>query len=393
MEKERRNKKTKSVGNGEGSLYNSEALKCWIYQYVVSGKRKTMKQKKNETVKEFKTRVTTLKNSINNGTYIEKCNDTCLKIIKNHVEQKYNDGITSDRTYIRDLETIKQLEKTCANWISKPVQKVTSDDIEKSKSEIRNYSNNTIDKIWRFINIIFKIAISRRKIMYNPMVDETLSKPVSKIENKTVEALTKKEETLLLKTLKNSPNSMYNNIILLQLYTGARIGEILALSQDCIDLKNNTITIYRTITRDKNDKVILGKHTKTYCKKTGVDKGKRTFPMSTNVRIVIEDILKSKITNMNGLLFWDSTKDRLISDGMINSYLDRINKLDKENTITDRLSTHRLRHTFITRCQENRMPLVVIQSLVGHVEGSNITNDTYTSVSLDFMKQELEKII
>lgn len=51
-----------------------------------------------------------------------------------------------------------------------------------------------------------------------------------------------------------------------------------------------------------------------------------------------------------------------------------------------------LRHTFITRCQENGVPLVVIQALVGHVEGSSITNDTYTSVSIDFMQKELEKV-
>ena len=38
------------------------------------------------------------------------------------------------------------------------------------------------------------------------------------------------------------------------------------------------------------------------------------------------------------------------------------------------------------------MPIVVIQALVGHVEGSTITNDIYTSVSVDFMKQELDKM-
>lgn len=51
-----------------------------------------------------------------------------------------------------------------------------------------------------------------------------------------------------------------------------------------------------------------------------------------------------------------------------------------------------LRHTFVTRCQEKGMSLIVVQSLVGHVKGSNITNDVYTSVSFDFMKQKLEKI-
>lgn len=377
-----------------GTIYFSQALNCYVAQYhEPSGKRKTLKQKKNEKVGEFKSRFNKIITDINQGSYIEKSFDTCLSIIKNYVEQKHDDGITSDRTYIRDLGTINQLETSCNNWINKPIQKVSAFDIEQSKKSIREYANNTIDKIWRFINVIFKIGISRRKIIYNPMDDETLAKPISKKANKQVEALTQEEESKLLEVLSKSPNKQYNNIILLQLYTGARIGEILALSKDCINLKNNSITIYRTITRDKNDKAILGQHTKTYCKKTGLDKGRRCFPMQPKVRKLIEEILANKITNMHNLLFWDYSKNRIITDGMINSYLSRINKISPNESITGALSTHRLRHTFITRCQEKNLSLAVIQSLVGHVQGSTITNDTYTSVSLNFIQQELEKMI
>lgn len=397
MKKERTNKNVKVRGNGEGTIYFSEALQKYVAQYIEpsTGKRKTLTQRKNEGNKAFKDRFNKVMNDINQGTYVRKSNETCLEIIKNYVEQKHNDGIVSDRSYIRDLNTISQLEATCDNWINKSVQKVTTDDIEKSKAKIRTYAKNTIDKIWRFINKIFEISVSRRKIIYNPMLDQTLTKPISLKETIPVEALTIDEENKLIKILNTSRNVQYRNIVLLQLYTGARIGEILALSRDCIDLKNNTMTIYRTLTRDIKDKVILGEHTKTYNKKTGIDKGKRTFPMSTNVRKIVDEILKSKVTNVHNLLFWDYKKNRLITDGMINSYLDRINIIDKnkETKIVDNLSTHKLRHTFITRCQENGMPLVVIQSLVGHVEGSSITNDTYTSVSLDFMKQELKKIM
>lgn len=377
-----------------GTIYFSQALNCYVAQYhEPSGKRKTLKQKKNEKVGEFKSRFNKIITDINQGSYIEKSFDTCLSIIKNYVEQKHDDGITSDRTYIRDLGTINQLETSCNNWINRPIQKVSAFDIEQSKKSIREYANNTIDKIWRFINVIFKIGISRRKIIYNPMDDETLAKPISKKANKQVEALTQEEESKLLEVLSKSPNKQYNNIILLQLYTGARIGEILALSKDCINLKNNSITIYRTITRDKNDKVILGQHTKTYCKKNGLDKGRRCFPMQPKVRKLIEEILANKITNMHNLLFWDYSKNRIITDGMINSYLSRINKISSNESITGALSTHRLRHTFITRCQEKNLSLAVIQSLVGHVQGSTITNDTYTSVSLNFIQQELEKMI
>ena len=69
----RKNKKTKSVGNGEGSLYHSETLKCWVFQYYdTQGNRQTMKQRKKETVKDFKARVTKVKEELNTGTYICK---------------------------------------------------------------------------------------------------------------------------------------------------------------------------------------------------------------------------------------------------------------------------------------------------------------------------------
>lgn len=389
MEKERRNQKTKQVGNGEGSLYYSDTQQCWIFQYYdVQGKRQTMKQKKKESTKDFKARVTETKNSLNNGTYIGKSADTVYSIGENHIKQKYLDGFISDRSYKRELETLKQLKSTCNNFCNKPIQKVTVSSIEKSKENMRKYSNSTISKIWVLLSKVFKIAYSRHILAYNIMEDETLTKPISKIKSKKIEALTVEEEKRLEKVLLSNKH-MYNIILLVQLYTGMRIGEVLALSKDCIDLKNNTLTVYRTITRDKNDKVILGEHTKTYNKKTGIDKGKRTMPLSNKVRKLLEPMLNNTLININNLIFWDYTKNTFITDGEINSYLDRLNV--KEN-ITDRLHSHKLRHTFITRCQEKGIPLVIIQSLVGHVEGSSITNNVYTSVSLDFMERELEKI-
>ncbi len=389
---ERKNKKTKSVGNGEGSLYYSETLKCWIYQYVYNGKRKTLKQRKNEQSREFKKRVTSLKSSIDNGNYVETNKDTLLMILERYIEQKNKDGITSDRTYLRDTETLNQIKNTCNSWINKPIQKVTVENIEDSKENMRKYSNSTIDKIWISLKKGFKIAYSRRKISYNIMEDETLTKPISKKAAKVVTALSKKEEKKLIKILISNKHK-YNNILLLQLYTGMRIGEVLALSKDCINFKNNTITVYRTITRNIHGKAILGEHTKTFDKKTGIDNGKRTFTMKSNVKEIIQKIYSDKITNINNLLFWDYNKNFFITDGEVNSYLTRLNDkykiLDNPN---ETLSTHRLRHTFITRCQENGVSLPVIQKIVGHVKGSKITNNIYTDVSLDFITKELEKI-
>ena len=385
----KRNRKNKERGNGEGTIYFSKVLNCYVAQYVdTSGKRKTLKQKKNEKNTDFKKRFNNIINSINNGTYISSSNETVISIATNYIEQKHIDGLIVDRTYKRNKDTLSELEKTCSSFCNMPIQKVNVTHIEKSKENMRKYSNSTIEKIWGLLYKSFKIAYSRRIVMYNIMEDETLTKPLSLKPDKKIEALSINEEKSLEKILLSS-NNVYNDILLLQLYTGMRIGEVLALSKDCINLKDNTLHVYRTITRDKNDKVILGKHTKTYNKKTGIDAGKRIFPMSLKVNKIIKKYLRSKIDNIYNLLFWDYKRNTFITDGEINSYLKRLNAKYK---ITESIHTHILRHTYITRCQENGMPLVVIQALVGHVEGSTITNDVYTSVSVDFMKQELEKI-
>ncbi len=389
---ERKNKKSKSVGNGEGSLYFSEKLNCYVYQYYHDGKRKTMKQKKGEQAKEFKDRILDLKVKLGNGTYIEKRKDTFLSICEKHIKQKHDDGLVSDRTYTRDLATFELIKKCGSNFVNKPIQKISIEDIQESKKAMRKYSNTTISKMWILINKIFKIAFSRHLIPFNIMLDESLVKPISSKENRKIEALSVEEEKKLINVLNNQElNHKYRNIVLLQLYTGMRIGEVLALSKDCIDLENNTITVYRTLTKDAKDNVIMGQHTKTFVRTSNVDKGKRTFPMTQQVRDLIIKTLNYKSKNIYNLLFWDYQNSTFISYNELNAWLRRIN--EKYSICSENLHTHRLRHTFITRCVEKGISLSVIQEIVGHVQSSSITLDTYTSVSNDFITQELQKLI
>lgn len=375
----------KEKGNGEGTIYKSSKTGLYIGQYVYDGKRHSVYQKKKEKIGDFKKRFNDILSSINTGTYIKKNNDTFISILEKHIEQKYKDDLISPSSYIRDCATKKQIEKTCSNFTNKPIQKITIDDIQYSKDNIRNYADNTINKIWRMINKTFNIAISRRLIVFNPLSDENLVKPISKITTDKVKALSSAEETKLLDYLDSIEGySQYKYIVLLQLNTGMRIGEILSLSYDSINLKENTITVSRTLTKDEDNKFILGQHTKTYDRKHRIDKGKRTFPMTQTTRNIVTEILKQKITNINNLLFWDYSKDSFILPKRINDFL--------KNNIDKNIKTHRLRHTFITKCQEKDIPLPVIQAMVGHIEGSPITSDVYTSISLDFMKKSIEKI-
>lgn len=392
---ERRNQKTKERGNGEGTLYFSNALNCYVAQYVEpSGKRKTLKQKKNEKSKEFKKRFNNIINEINNHTYIENTDTSLYNILKDYIDTKYETGLTSDRSYVRNNETLKLLEKCCKSFIYKPIQKVTITEVKKSlpnfieleiigsktnKKASKIYSQNVIDKLYALLYKGFRIAISERIITYNIMENESIKKPKSKKELTKVEALTIEEEKKLINTLKNIKHK-YHNILLLALYTGMRIGEILALTYDNINLKDKTITVEKTLTRDKNDKVILGNKTKTKA-------GLRIIFMSDKAYKLLKTLMYNKITNINNLIFFDYEKNTFITPNEINSYLQRLNKKYK---ICGHIHTHMLRHTFATRCIEAGMSAKVLQQNLGHKQ-IQTTLDTYTSVFEKFNKDENEK--
>lgn len=225
--KKRTNQKTRQVGNGEGSLYKSEKLDCLIYQYYdTSGKRQTMKQRKNETNKDFKARVTKVKNELNTGTYIASSEETLVSLAVQYIETKHIDGITSPRTYRRDLSTLKQLEKTCSNFCYLPIQQVTIRHIEYAKRYIREYKNTVIDKIWGLLHKVFKLAASpsRRILIFNIMEDETLVKPISTKKSEKIKPLSNEEYIKLTNILDNEErNHKYRNIIKMQGLSGMRI--------------------------------------------------------------------------------------------------------------------------------------------------------------------------
>lgn len=389
---ERKNQKTRSVGNGEGSLYYSEALNRWIFQYYdTQSKRQTMKQRKKETVKDFKARVTKVKNELNTGTYIEKRKDTIQMILKNHIEQKLTDGITLGNSYTRDLDTLKQIEKCCSSFIDKPIQKVSLKDIQFAKEAMKQYSQSCINKMWQLLKKAFAIASSPSVglIHINIMNDENLLKPCSNNPTKKVVPLLESERKKLNSILDNEEkNHKYRDIVKLEWITAMRIGEVLARSKDDI-LENQTLLrINNTLTKDKDGNIILGTHTKTYDKKRKIDRGKRNFPLDKELKDILNRQLNKKIVNIYGLLFWDYEENTFITEHEINSWLKRLN--EKYNISTKDLHNHRLRHDRITIWKESGMDITAIQYLAGHVEDSDVT-DEYIDISQEYAFAELKK--
>lgn len=373
------NKKTR--GNGQGTFYQDKDGIWHALYFDIYGARKHIKQRKSENKTQFKDRFNETRLKAQKGIIEEKSNETINDIITEYIEYKHENNITSDRTYKRDNDTLTELQNHCEDLLNMKIIKVTANDIKKYTPVLKMYSKNTIDKQWRMITKAFKLAQSKRIIQYNPMEDEEIKKPKSEKQNKPVEALTIDEQKHLIEVIKDY-NIMNNNIIRLQLFTGMRIGEVLALSRDNINLKDKTINIEKTVTRDKNDKPILGKATKT-------ESGIRTIPITPFIEDTIKYLLNINVYNKYNLIFYSYKNDSVLCPSAINSYITRINK---KYNIAEKLHTHMLRHTYATRFIEAGGSAKVLQKLLGHSKIETTLN-TYASVFDTFKEDENQKYI
>ena len=171
----------------------------------------------------------------------------------------------------------------------------------------------------------------------------------------------------------------YKNVYLIQMYAGLRVGEALALKSGDIDLRKNLIRVNKTLTTDKNGKVVMGNTTKTYA-------GIREVPIPEFIRdSIIEQMEISKSQRDHQLFI--SPNGSYVDNRNVNRILKkRLSELD----ITG-ISTHSLRHTYGTRCIESGMRAVALQRLLGHTD-INVTLNTYTSVLNKYKEKEMEKL-
>ena len=360
-------------GNGEGTIYYSDKLNRWVGQCYINEKRKSFYGK---TRKEVNQKMQEAKSQELSGTFIEKSEVTLAELAEEIINDKRNSNIINEGTYIRQLYSLKPIKEHKIGNI--PLQKITPKHIKDFLNSTTPYCNNSIDKIYQLLGATFRRAIERDYIVKNPMLFEEVRKPKSDKLNKEVVSLSVEEHKKLLHAL-SQETSPYINIIYLMLFTGMRVGEVLALKKDSID--ENYIHITQTITRDSKDYFKLGRSTKT-------QNSKRDITYSEDTKTILEDSFKNYTDNENNLLFCDTKTKNIITPNEVRSYLYRLNaKYD----IAPHLSNHMLRHTYATRCIESGMNIKVLSKKLGHKK-IDTTLNTYASVLEKFEVSEDDKL-
>lgn len=178
---------------------------------------------------------------------------------------------------------------------------------------------------------------------------------------------------------------------------GARCGELGGLNYTKhIDWELERVIIERTLTKNKERKIVMGATTKTGRKNIKSNNSAiRFIPFDVFDKEQLIDILEEQIiiannnpNNCEHLLFCKKDGTYIIPS-QINQIFKRVcRKAGVKLNLVTGCNTHMTKHTFVTRAIESGMSLLTISKLVG--TSVRELEKTYAHVLDKFMKVELE---
>ena len=289
---------------------------------------------------------------------------------------------------------------------SKKLKDIKPLDVQRALNtmEQEGISNSAMREALGRLRECMEFAVGNQMIASNPCL--IVEVPWTYKKAKEEIALTQEEQNTLLNEVEDS---WYKEMFYFMCLTGVRVGELGGLQWSDIDFSKKCITIRRSLSC-------------SYCngKKREMLVSPKTVNSTRQIPFLgeMEEVLKSQKEKQKRLKTelgerWRSGEEfsdlvfttgmgspcsRYIVDKEVKKVIKRIREKEavlavqeqREPKIIRDFHPHTLRHTFATRCFENKMEPKVVQSLLGH-SSISITLNIYTHVLDNKMDEEIKK--
>lgn len=240
----------------------------------------------------------------------------------------------------------------------------------------------TVSERYKLTKNIIKFAVDYDYLATDHITPKMKLEKINLSEKNSDKYLEVKEADALFKRMAEAGEEELSDMFNLQMQTGMRIGEVIALHLPDIDLVNKTILIRYTYDK-ANDQFTLPKGNKT-----------RTIHISSKTVELIQKILlrRNLLLYAYGIkktqLLFFTEKGKPFNSAVVN------NKLHKFEEPNKPLTTHIFRHTFVTRMVENNIPSKLIADHVGHVDTKLVDNvySHFTNKMNEDLKNAIELV-
>ena len=267
-----------------------------------------------------------------NVEFIEKTessNETDLEMVSTFLSAKRVEGCSD-----KSMRYYESTLKNALNKIGKGVKNISTDDLRKyldNYQKVSGASKVTVDNIRRILSSFFSWLEEEDYILKSPM------KRIHKIKTKTVVKNTISDEGI--EKLRDNCNAIRDLAIIDLLYsTGIRVGELVNLNIDDIDLEGRECVVY-----GKGDK-------------------ERKVYFDAKAKVHLKEYIDGR-TDDNSALFvtLDAPYDRLKISGVEIRLRQLGRRLDLE-----KIHPHKFRRTMATRAIDKGMPIEQVQKILGH---------------------------